>query len=103
VRAPPQLAWLAKQLSVRDRERLDVHGQVVAVVNVSVGVNIGAFWEFLEFVLDWVRYSDLQKSTDTMTDMLWNNLAAVLGTLEARSRRSPSPGSPPRGGRTLHK
>jgi hypothetical protein len=33
-------------------------------------------------VLDWIRYSDMQKSnTDTMTDMLSNNLGAVLGTL----------------------
>jgi hypothetical protein len=69
-------------LGYRDRQRLDVHTQIVSLVNIFIGVAFGAFWEFLEFVLDWIRYSDMQKSnTDTMTDMLSNNLGAVLGTL----------------------
>jgi hypothetical protein len=69
-------------LAYRDREQLGVHTHVVAMVSGFVGVTFGAFWEFLEFVLDWIRYSDLQKSNaDTMTDMLWNNLGAVLGTM----------------------
>jgi hypothetical protein len=69
-------------LAYRDREELSVHTHVVAMVSGFVGVTFGAFWEFLEYVLDWIRYSDLQKSnTDTMTDMLWNNLGAVLGTM----------------------
>src|SRR6266536_1525447 len=69
-------------LAYRDRERLQVHTHVVALVTGLVGVIFGAFWEFLEFMLDWIRYSDLQKSnTDTMMDLLWNNLGAVLGTL----------------------
>jgi hypothetical protein len=71
-------------LGLRDRERLGVHDHIVALVTMFVGVTFGAFWELLEFALDWVRHSDLQKSnTDTMTDMLWTDLAVVLGTLLA--------------------
>jgi hypothetical protein len=68
-------------LGYRHSGQLEAHIQVVALVTTFIGVSFGAFWEFLEFVLDWVRRSDLQKSnTDTMTDMLWNNLCVVLGT-----------------------
>jgi hypothetical protein len=71
-------------LSFTDRPRLDIHTQILALTTIGVGVTFGAFWEFLEFLLDWVRYSDLQKSnTDTMTDMLGNDVAAVLATLLA--------------------
>jgi hypothetical protein len=71
-------------LSFTDRQRLDIHTQILALTTIGVGVTFGAFWEFLEFLLDWVRYSDLQKSnTDTMTDMLGNDVAAVLATLLA--------------------
>lgn len=64
------------------RAGLRAHRHVVAAVTLFIGITFGAFWEFLEFVLDWIRYSDLQKSnTDTMTDMLWNDLAVVVGTL----------------------
>jgi hypothetical protein len=68
----------------RDREQPGTHAQVVALTSMLVGVTFGAFWEFLAFVLDWVRGSDLQKANaDTMTDLLWNDLAAVLGALLA--------------------
>jgi hypothetical protein len=71
-------------IAYRDRESLDVHTHVVALVAMFVGLTFGAFWEFLAFMIDWIRNSDLQKSnTDTMTDMLWNNLGAGLGTLLA--------------------
>ncbi|HEX8968794.1 MAG TPA: hypothetical protein VF937_12990, partial [Chloroflexota bacterium] len=68
-------------LGYRDYRRVDIPAQIVALVCVFAGVTFGAFWEFLEFALDWIRASDIQKSNaDTMTDMLWGDLAAVLGT-----------------------
>ena len=71
-------------IAYRDREQPGVHTQLVALMSMLVGVTFGAFWEFLAFVLDWIRHSDLQKSnSDTMTDMLSNDLAAVLGALLA--------------------
>jgi len=71
-------------IAYRDREQPGVHTQVVALMSMLVGVTFGACWEFLAFVLDWIRHSDLQKSnTDTVTDMLSNDLAAVLGALLA--------------------
>jgi hypothetical protein len=43
-------------------------------------------WELVEFLIDWARNSDLQKSnSDTMTDLLWNDLgAAIAAALAAR-------------------
>ena len=41
-------------------------------------------WEIVEFVLDWLRDADLQKSnSDTMTDLLWNDVGTVIGALVA--------------------
>jgi len=49
-----------------------------------VGIFEGLSWEIVEFILDWLRYSDLQKSnSDTMTDLLLNDLGAVIGALLA--------------------
>jgi hypothetical protein len=71
-------------IAYRDREQPGVRTQLVALMSMLVGVTFGAFWEFLAFVLDWTRHSDLQQSnTNTVTDMLSNDLAAVLGVLVA--------------------
>ena len=71
-------------IAYRDREEPGVRTQVVALMAMLLGVTFGMFWELLAFVLDWIRHSDLQQSnTDSMTDMLSNDLAAVLGALLA--------------------
>ena len=71
------LAW-------RDREHIDLSDQLATLMTICVGIFAGVMWELVEFVLDWVRYSDLQKSnSDTMTDLLWNDVAAVVGALLA--------------------
>jgi hypothetical protein len=69
-------------LGFAQRFELGLPGQLAALGSLFVGVLAGAVWEFVEFLLDWVRYSDLQKSnTDTMTDLLWSNLAAGAAAL----------------------
>jgi hypothetical protein len=74
--------WLL--LGGRDRLGLQVPTQLAAAIGIFLGITFGVFWEFIEFVLDWVRFSDLQKSnTDTMTDFLWADLGTVLGALLA--------------------
>ena len=71
------LAW-------RDHERIDLSDQLAVLMTICVGIFVGVMWEIVEFVLDWVRYSDLQKSnSDTMTDLLWNDVGAVVGALLA--------------------
>jgi ABC-type Fe3+-siderophore transport system permease subunit len=71
-------------LAYRDRERFGIHTHILALTTICIGVTFGAFWEFIEFLIDWMFSSDLQKSNaDTMTDFLWNDLAAVLATLVA--------------------
>jgi hypothetical protein len=71
------LAW-------RDRENVDLTDQLATLMTICVGIFAGVMWELVEFVLDWVRYSDLQKSnSDTMTDLLWNDVGAVVGALLA--------------------
>ena len=48
------------------------------------GVLFGVIWELIEFVLDWVRASDIQKSnTDTTTDLLWTDVGVVFGAVLA--------------------
>jgi hypothetical protein len=67
------LAW-------RDREHIDLSDQLATLMTICVGIFAGVMWELVEFVLDWLRYSDLQKSnSDTMTDLLWNDVGAVVG------------------------
>ena len=69
-------------LGYRDHRRLCLPTQLAALCSMAVGIMFGASWEVVEFLIDWVRYSDLQKSNlDTMTDMLWSNLAAVVAGL----------------------
>jgi hypothetical protein len=71
------LAW-------RDHERIDLSDQLAVLMTICVGMFVGVMWEIVEFVLDWVRYSDLQKSnSDTMTDLLWNDVGTVVGALLA--------------------
>jgi hypothetical protein len=71
-------------LGYRDRAQLVLATQLAALMSIAVGVTVGACWEIVDFVLDWVRSSDLQKSNlDTMTDMLWSDVASVLASLLA--------------------
>jgi hypothetical protein len=68
----------------RDREGIDLTDQLAALTTMFVGILFGVVWEIVEFILDWARYSDLQKSnSDTMTDLLFNDVGAVLGALLA--------------------
>jgi hypothetical protein len=63
----------------RDHQRFEIDDRIVALISVCVGLLFGVTWELVEFVIDWVRYSDLQPSNlDTMTDLLWNDVGAVL-------------------------
>ena len=71
------LAW-------RDREHIDWSDQLATLMTICIGIFAGVMWELVEFVLDWARYADLQKSnSDTMTDLLWNDVGAVIGALLA--------------------
>ena len=71
------LAW-------RERNRIDLTDELAALVTIFAGILFGVLWEIVEFVRDWVAYSDLQKSnSDTMTDFLCNDVAAVIATLIA--------------------
>ena len=65
-------------LGYADRAELGLPRQLAALASVCVGITAGVVWEFVEFAIDWVSSADLQKSnTDTMTDLLWSNLAAL--------------------------
>jgi hypothetical protein len=69
-------------LGWRDLAQIDVTDELAAMLTIFFGVLFGVAWEVVEFVRDWVAYSDLQKSnTDTMTNFLWNDVAAVLAAL----------------------
>ena len=71
-------------LGYADRVELGLPRQLAALASVCVGISAGAVWEFVEFLIDWVSSADLQKSNaDTMTDLLWSNLAAVAATVLA--------------------
>ena len=66
------LAW-------RDQQRFDIDDRLVALLTMCIGLLFGVAWELLEFVLDWIRYSDLQQSNlATMSDLLWNDVGSVL-------------------------
>jgi len=53
-------------------------------MTIFVGIFFGVMWEIVEFIRDWVAYSDLQKSnSDTMTDFLCNDVAAISAALLA--------------------
>jgi hypothetical protein len=64
----------------RDREAVAIDDRIVALVAMCVGVLFGVAWELVQFLIDWIIGSDLQLSNlDTMTDLLWNNVGAVVG------------------------
>jgi hypothetical protein len=74
------LLWLG----YRDHHRLDIPTPLVTLAAMTVGVAVGVFWELGAFALDWILKWDLQASnTDTMTDFLWMDLAAIAGALLA--------------------
>ena len=71
-------------LGWRDHEQIDLTDQLASLTALFDGILFGVAWEVVEFIVDWVRYSDLQKSnSDTMTDLLFNDVGAVLGALLA--------------------
>ncbi len=80
------LAWLfgLLLLAYRDCYGLQIPTPLVALASMMFGVAIGLGWEFGSFMIDWVFKTDLQKSnTDTMTDFLCMDLAAVVASLLA--------------------
>lgn len=71
-------------LGWREATRVDVADELAALMTVFFGILFGVLWEIVEFVRDWVAYSDLQKSNmDTMTDFLFNDVAVVVAMLVA--------------------
>jgi hypothetical protein len=71
-------------LGWRDRARTDLTDELATLTAMFGGVLFGVLWEIVEFVRDWVAYSDLEKSnTDTMTDFLCNDVAVVIAALLA--------------------
>jgi hypothetical protein len=68
----------------RAQARVDLTDELAALVTMFSGVLFGVLWEIVEFLRDWVAYSDLQKSNnDTMTDFLCNDVAVVVAALLA--------------------
>lgn len=73
-------AWLL--LGYRDAFGKRIPTQFAAVFGLLLGMCIGAFWEFIEFVSDYFGDANLQKSNgDTMTDVIGNDLGAFVATL----------------------
>jgi fructose-specific phosphotransferase system IIC component len=71
-------------LGYADRTQFGLPRQLAALASVCVGITAGVVWEFVEFVIDWVTSGDMQKSNaDTMTDLLWSNLAAAFAAVLA--------------------
>src|SRR5207248_11263772 len=71
-------------LGWRDLLRVDLTDELAALMTIFAGMLFGLIWEIVEFIRDWVAYSDLQKSnTDTMTDFLVGDVATVLAALLA--------------------
>lgn len=69
-------------LGWRGEAKVDLADHIVALLAMSAGLLFGICWETVEFVIDWVLRTSIQKSNaDTMTDFLWNDLAAVVGAL----------------------
>jgi len=71
-------------LGWRAQASIDLADELAALLTMFFGILFGILWEVVEFIRDWVAYSDLQKSnTDTMTDFLCNDVAVVLAALIA--------------------
>lgn len=71
-------------LGWRARAQIDLADELAALLTMFFGIFFGVMWEIVEFLRDWVAYSDLQKSNnDTMTDFLCNDVAVVIATLVA--------------------
>jgi hypothetical protein len=71
-------------LGWRQKNNVDLSDQLSALLTMFFGIFFGVLWEIVEFVRDWVAYSDLQKSNnDTMTDFLCNDVAIVIASLVA--------------------
>jgi hypothetical protein len=69
-------------LGWRDYEQIGLTDELVGLLTVCAGVFFGVVWEVVEFIRDWVAYSDLEKSnSDTMTDFLCNHVMAVIAML----------------------
>jgi hypothetical protein len=69
-------------LGWRDEVGVDLADHIVGLLAMSAALLFGLCWETVEFVIDWVLRTSIQKSnTDSMTDFLWNDLAAVVGAL----------------------
>jgi hypothetical protein len=71
-------------LGWRELARVELADELAALLTMFFGIFFGVLWEIVEFIRDWVAYSDLQKSnTDTMTDFLCNDVAVVIAALLA--------------------
>jgi hypothetical protein len=78
------LAAAVLLLAWRDRVRIDLADQAAALLAMCAGFTFGVLAEAAQFLLDWVRAADLQHSNaETMLDLLWTNLGAVLGAVLA--------------------
>jgi hypothetical protein len=66
----------------RDTVGVDLTDELTTLMTMFGGIFFGVMWEIVEFIRDWVSYSDLQKSnSDTMTDFLCNHAAAIVAAL----------------------
>jgi hypothetical protein len=71
-------------LGWRDHNRVDVGDQLAALMSILAGIQFGVLWKLVEFVVDWVQYTDIQRSnSETMADLLWNDAGAVVGAVLA--------------------
>jgi hypothetical protein len=71
-------------LGWRQRTRTEISMELATLLAMFAGILFGVLWEVIEFVRDWVEYSDLQKSnTGTMMNFLFNDIGAALGALLA--------------------
>jgi hypothetical protein len=66
----------------RDRERVDLSDELAVLMTIFTGMVAGVVWKIAEFVVDWVRYSDIQKSNrETMIDFLAVDVGVVVGAV----------------------
>jgi hypothetical protein len=71
-------------LGWRDREAVEMSDPLAGLLTVFAGVLFGVIWDFVEFLLDWTLLTALQTSNaDTMTDLLWSDVGAVVAALLA--------------------